>query len=134
MDTNESPKLSSFIDSITRDIASLAKGHVDLAKAELQESAKGVAMSSVFIITAIAFANLGIILLFIAAAYGLTAAGISPWLAFLIVSAILLLLSALAVFLGIRKMRKATSPTKARDSLKTTAQAVTQLMESIDFT
>ena len=53
----------------------------------------GVTGAAMFVVAGV-FAFLALILLLIAAAYGLVAAGLSPWLAFLIVAVVLLLVGA----------------------------------------
>ena len=133
MDIKNSSKLSTLLESVVRDATSLVRGHVELAKAEIRESIKSALTSSIFFLLAIALINLGVILIFVAAAYGLNAAGLPVWQSFLITALALLIVGGLLVYFGVKKMRRAANPNKTKDSLKKTLDAVTGLMDSVDF-
>jgi len=133
MDIKNSSKLSTLLESVVRDATSLVRGHVELAKAEIRESIKSALTSSIFFLLAIALINLGIILIFVAAAYGLNAAGLPVWQSFLITALALLIVGGLLAYFGVKKMRRAANPNKTKDSLKKTLDAVTGLMDSVDF-
>ena len=66
------------------------------------------------------------ILLLIAAAYGLVAAGLSPWLAFLIVAGVLLLIGVILVLVGRSRLRKIKPPERAIRTSKETVAALKQ--------
>ena len=92
--------LGQLVADATHDISSIMRSEIALAKAEIGADAKragaGVAMFAV----AGFFAFLALILLLIAAAYGLVAAGLAPWLAFLIVAGVLLVVGAILALVG----------------------------------
>jgi len=91
--------LGQLVADATHDISSIVRNEIALAKAEIGADAKRAGIGAAMFIVAGVFAFLGMILLLIAAAYGLVAAGLAPWLAFLIVAGVLLLTGAgLAVF------------------------------------
>ena len=92
--------LGQLVADATRDISSIMRSEVALAKAEIGADAKKAGLGAGMFATAGVFAFLALILLLIAAAYGLVAAGLAPWLAFLIVGGVLLVLGAILVLVG----------------------------------
>jgi fatty acid desaturase len=92
--------LGQLVADATRDISSIMRSEVALAKAEMAADAKKAGLGAGMFATAGVFAFLALILLLIAAAYGLVAAGLAPWLAFLIVGGALLVIGAILVLLG----------------------------------
>ncbi len=98
--------LGQLVADATHDISSIVRGEITLAKAEIGADAKKVAAGGGMLAAAGLFAFLALILLLIAAAYGLVAAGLAPWLAFLIVAGVLLLGGAILVFVGKSSLTK----------------------------
>jgi hypothetical protein len=98
--------LGQLVADATHDISSLIRGEIALAKAEIGADVKragaGVAMFAV----AGVFAFLALILLLIAAAYGLVAAGLARWQSFLIVAAALLVVGTILALVGKRSVGK----------------------------
>lgn len=92
--------LGQLVADATTDISSIVRSEVALAKAEMSADAKRAGLGAGLFAVAGVFAFLSLILLLIAAAYGLVAAGLAPWLAFLIVAVTLLLVGAILVFVG----------------------------------
>jgi hypothetical protein len=92
--------LGQLVADATHDLSSITRGEIALAKAEVRADAKkAVAGAGMFAVAGV-FAFLALILLLIAAAYGLVAAGLPAWLAFLIVAAVLLLVGAILALVG----------------------------------
>jgi hypothetical protein len=92
--------LGQLVADATRDISSIMRSEVALAKAEMRDDAKKAGLGAGLFGAAGVFAFLALILLLISAAYGLVAAGLAPWLAFLIVALVLLMVGAILVFVG----------------------------------
>ena len=92
--------LGQLVADATTDISSIVRSEVALAKAEMSADAKKAGLGAGMFAVAGVFAFLSLILLLIAAAYGLVAAGLAPWLAFLIVAVALLLVGAILVLVG----------------------------------
>lgn len=92
--------LGQLVADATRDISSIMRSEVALAKAEMAADAKRAGIGAGMFAVAGVFAFLALILLLIAAAYGLVAAGLAPWLAFLIVGGVLLGTGAILVLVG----------------------------------
>jgi len=112
--------LGQLVAEATQDISSIVRSEVALAKAEMA-AGLGVGMFA----TAGVFAFLALILLLIAAAYGLVALGLSPWLAFLIVALVLLIIGAVLVLVGKRSIDSVQGkPERAIKSTQETIAAV----------
>jgi len=92
--------LGQLVADATRDISSIVHSEVALAKAEMAADAKKAGLGAGMFVAAGTLAFLSLILLLIAAAYGLVALGLAPWLAFLIVAVVLLVVGAILVLVG----------------------------------
>src|ERR1044072_3138106 len=90
----EDKSLGELVALASSNISNLVRAEMDLAKLELKADAKKAALGSVMFSIAALIGGLIVILLSIAAAYGLVALGIWHWAAFLIVSGVYLLLAA----------------------------------------
>ena len=102
----EDKSLGQLVALTSANITRLVKSEIELAKLELKGDAKRAALGGVMFGVAGVIACVVVILLSIAAAYGLVAAGIYHWAAFLIVSGAYVLLAALLVGIGILRLRK----------------------------
>jgi hypothetical protein len=117
--------LGQLVADATRDISSIMRSEVALAKAEISADAKKAGLGAGMFATAGVFAFLALILLLIAAAYGLVAAGLAPWLAFLIVGGVLLVIGAILVLVGKISIDKLQGkPERAIKSTQDTIAAV----------
>lgn len=130
MDQKPEQNLGSMIESILNDVNSLIRGHIELAKAEIQASVKNAMQSSALFIIAVGFGHFALIMLLISAGYGLVALGLSPWLAFLILAITILLLGGLAMWLAIKRIKKVRGPVKTFDSISATAQTLRNAAEN----
>lgn len=92
--------LGQLVAEATHDISSIMRSEVALAKAEIKVDAKKAGAGAGLFAGAAVLAFLALILLLIAAAYGLVAAGLPPWAAFLIVAVVLLVLGLIMVLVG----------------------------------
>jgi uncharacterized membrane protein len=98
--------LGQLVADATHDISSIMRSEILLAKAEVGADVKKAAAGGVMFAVAGVFAFLALILLLIAAAYGLVAAGLTPWLSFLIVAGALLVVGAILALVGKRAVGK----------------------------
>jgi Putative Actinobacterial Holin-X, holin superfamily III len=92
--------LGQLVADATHDISSIMHSEIALAKAEIGADAKRAGLGAAMFAVAGTFAFLALILLPIAAADGLVAAGMTPWLAFLIVAGCLLVLAAILALIA----------------------------------
>jgi len=124
-DTNGERTLGQLVADATNDISSIMRSEVALAKAEITADAKRAGLGAGMFAAAAIFAFLALILLLISAAYGLVAAGLAPWLAFLIVGGALLLVGTILVFVGKRNLDNVKGkPERAIKSTQDTIAAV----------
>ncbi len=114
--------LGQLVADASHDLSTIVRSEVALAKAELKAQAQAAAVGGAMFVAAAVVAFLALILLLVAAAYGLVAAGLSPWLAFLLVAAVLLVVAAVLVLVGKSRLSKAGPPERTiRTSRKTMA-------------
>jgi hypothetical protein len=103
-----------LIASIKDDLSSLVREEVELAKAELRESASRAGVGGALGLIAAYLVMLASIVLVIAAGYGLTALGLHPGWAFLIVAGALLLIAALLLLTARGRFAKVSGPQRAQ--------------------
>ncbi len=116
--------LGQLIADATQDVTEIVRGELELAKAELKLDVRNAAVGGGLFAVAGYLALLASILAPIAGAYGLVEAGVEPWLAFLIVTAGLLLLAGVLVLIGRSRLRRVGPPERAIRSTRETIAAV----------
>lgn len=109
----EEPTIGRLVADASRDISSLIQNEIALAKSELRVSVKNGGVGAGLFGAAAFLALLAVVMLSIAFAYFLTMAGLHPAWAFLIVFGAYVLVAALLVLLGIRKVKKVKAPERA---------------------
>jgi uncharacterized membrane protein YqjE len=102
----EDKSLGELVALASANMSHLIKSELELAKLELKGDAKRAALGGTMFGVAGVIACVVVILLSIAAAYGLVAAGFYHWAAFLIVSGAYVLLATVLVGVGYLRMRK----------------------------
>ena len=113
--------LGALFATASRDLSALVRSELELAKAELRVEVKNGATGGAMFGAAAFLGVLAVILLSIAAAYGLVALGLHPGWAFLIVAACYLLIAALLAFVGKRAIAKVGPPERTIRTSKDTA-------------
>ncbi len=106
----EERTLGQLVAEASQDLSELVRYEVALAKAELSDDLKRGGVAGALFGVAGFIGVLALITLVIAAAYGIVAAGLSPWLAFLIVTVALLLVAGIAVLVAIRQIKRIEPP------------------------
>ncbi len=101
-----------IIQGITDDAKLLVSDTVELAKTEIIPSAKNAGIGAGMFSAAGYFGINAASLLYVAAALGLFALGVTLWLAFLIVAAVLLVVAAVLAFIGYTRVKKVKAPEK----------------------
>ncbi len=101
-----------IIQGITDDAKLLVSDTVELAKTEIIPSAKNAGIGAGMFGAAGYFGINAASLLYIAAALGLIALGVTPWLAFLIVAVVLLVVAAVLALIGYTRVKKVKAPEK----------------------
>jgi putative superfamily III holin-X len=121
------PSLGTLVASATKDLSALVRSEIELAKHEVKDEVKHAVLGSGMFAVAGFFGLLALILLLIAAAYGLVSLGLAPGWAFLIVAAVLLLVAGVVVFIGFRQLKKISAP---EATIRTTKDSVATLKGS----
>ncbi|MDQ1626286.1 MAG: hypothetical protein QOI54_30 [Actinomycetota bacterium] len=117
----DEPTLGALFATASRDLSQLVRSEIELAKVEIREDLRnGVAGGAMFAVAAV-LGFLAVILLLIAAAYGLVAAGVPRALAFLIVAVVLLVLAGILAFVGKKAVAKVGPPQRTIRTSKETA-------------
>jgi len=109
--------LGDLVATAAGDISQLIRYEIDLAKIELKADARRVGIGAGLIGVAAFVGCLVLMLLCFAFAYGLIAAGIWAWAAFLIVAGTCVLLAALAVLVAVTRFRGLSGLRKTRTTV-----------------
>ena len=128
MTNSEKTSIPTIVSELVEDVTSLVEGTLELAKAEIQESARAAASSTVSMLIAISLAYVGTLFLLVAGALGLIAAGLAPWLATLIVGGSLILISGLFVAFGVKKIKQVRGPVRTIESVNATINLVNSVI------
>lgn len=118
--TDEATLGALFADA-SRDLSTLLRSEIDLAKVEIKQDVKNGAVGGAMFATAGVFGFLALIMLLIAAAYALVAAGVPRALAFTIVAVVLLLVAGVLIFVGKRTVARVGPPARTIRTSKDTA-------------
>jgi len=109
------PTIGRLVSDATRDVSSLIRSEIQLAKSELQLSVKSGGIGIAMFAAAAFFALMALIMLSVAIAYFIhwNGDGLSLHWAFLIVFGFYLLVAALLALIGVRKVKKVRGPERA---------------------
>jgi len=128
------PTVGQLVANASKDLSNLVRGEVELAKTELKKTAVAAGTGAGMFGAAAFLALLAIILLSIAAAYGLTALGLHPAVAFLIIAVLYLLIGAVLVLLGKRALGGAKGPQRAIETSKESVEALKAIGKDVEET
>ncbi len=120
MQTNEDATIGALVNSAITDTQNLVRHQIDLARAEVTQSAKQAASASGMFIVAGVLAFLAFVFLLVAGAYGIVAAGLPVWAGFLIVAGVLLVVTAILALVGRSQAKKISPPDRAKSQITTT--------------
>ncbi len=110
--------LGELVSLAVKDASQLLRWEIDLAKLELRDDVKRLGIFGVTVVVAAFVGCIVLILLSFAAAYGLVAAGLDPWEAFLIVSGAYVLVAGIGVLYGVLKLRRVSGLRRTRASVQ----------------
>lgn len=111
MTTTTEPRLSELVAGATKDIQTLVRGEIQLAKAEVTGSVKNAGKGLGAAIAAVALLLFAVLIFSFAAAYGIAEGFDWPtWSGFAIVGLLLVLIAGLFGFLALRKAKKVRAP------------------------
>jgi hypothetical protein len=110
----DEPTIGRLVADASRDISSLIRGEIALAKTELKVSVRAGGMGAALLAAAAFFGVLAIILLSVSVAHFIDMIpGINTAVAFLIVFGIYLLVAGVLGLVGIRKLKQVGPPERA---------------------
>jgi hypothetical protein len=110
--TTADPSLGELVSEVSEHVSTLIRGEIELAKLELKSSVKNAGTGIVFFLAAAVVLVFSLTFGFIALAEGLIAAGLWRWAGYLVVFGLMLVFVGLAVFLGVRKIKRVRAPEK----------------------
>jgi hypothetical protein len=120
----DGPTVGQLVANASKDLSNLVRSELELAKTELKKTAVTAGTGAGLFAAAAFLGLLVIVLLSIALAYWLTALGLHPAVAFLIVAGIYLLIAAVLVFIGMRTLRSAKGPQRTIETSKESVEAL----------
>ncbi len=124
-DSETERTLGQLVASASKDVSTIVRGEIDLAKAEIRSAAQLAGKGAGMLAGAGLFALYGLGLLLTAIAWGLVAAGLATWLSFLIVAVVLFIIAGILALVGRRALNRANlRPQQAIDSTQKTIAAL----------
>jgi uncharacterized membrane protein YqjE len=121
------PSVGKLVSDASAHFSTIIRGEIELAKLELRSTVKNAGTGIGL------FAAAGVVLVFslvfgfLTLAEGIAALGLDRWLAFLIVFVLQLVIVALFVWIGIKKVKKVKAPAR---TIKSTRDTVDYLKKS----
>ena len=113
----EEPSVGTLVQSAMADMSTLIRSEIELAKAEIGQSAKKAGISvGLFAAAGVLVAFAGIYF-FVTVAEALTALGLPRWISYGIVTVFLLLLAGIAALVGKRMLKKIEKPERTIETL-----------------
>jgi Putative Actinobacterial Holin-X, holin superfamily III len=114
------PSLGSLIRDLTRDLSTLFRSEIALAKMEVRRAIAALGTGGALLAAALFFALIGLLFLFVAVLLGLVALGVPAWLSSLVVALVLIGAAAVLGVLGKKKLATVElAPVEAIESMKT---------------
>ncbi|RLV48264.1 phage holin family protein [Nocardioides mangrovicus] len=120
----EEPTIGRLVTEVSRDVSSLVRNEIALAKSEIQFSVKAGGVGIGLFAGAAFLGLLAIIMLSVAIAYLIHLSGLDLAWCFLIVFGVYLLLAALLGLLGLRSVKKVKAPERSIEQAKETAAVI----------
>jgi len=122
--SKDDPTIGRLVADASRDISSLLRDEIALAKSELKISVKAGGTGAGLFAGAAFLAVLAIIMLSVAFAYFIAFTGLDLAWCFLIVFVVYLLIAALLGYVGLRKVKQVKPPERAIAQAQETASAL----------
>lgn len=117
--------LGQLVADASSDMTTIVKNEIDLAKLEMKSEAQKAGKGAGLLAAAGLFALFMLGFLLTAGAWGLVAAGLAKWLAFLIVAGVLLLITLVLALMGKSSLKKMQGgPKHTIDHAQKTVQAI----------
>jgi hypothetical protein len=124
----QEPTIGQLVASASRDVSTLVRAEIELAKAEIGVAAKAGGKGAGMFAGAAFVGLFGLGFLLTAGAWGLVAAGLATWLAFLIVAVVLFVLAGILALVGKKALTQVGPPKRA---ISTTQQSIQTLKGAV---
>ena len=120
--SDSDPTIGRLVSDATRDVSTLIRSEIELAKSELRMSAKAGGLGIGLFAAAAFFAMMSLIMLSVAIAYFIhwNGQGLALQWAFTIVFGFYILLAAILIWVGVHKVRKVRAPERAIEQAQET--------------
>lgn len=118
--TANEPSLGTLVSAASRDLSTLIRAEIELAKTELRADVKSAAKAGVLLAVAGVFGFFVLIMLLFAFAEGLVALGLYRWAAFLVVAGVLIVLAAILALIARGAIKRVKPPTRTIETTKDT--------------
>jgi uncharacterized membrane protein YqjE len=119
-ETSSEPSLGTLVSAASRDLSTLIRAEIELAKAELRTDMKSAAKAAALLAVAGVFGFFVLIMLLFAFAEGLVALGLFRWAAFLVVAVVLLVLAGILALVARGAIKRVKPPTRTIETTKDT--------------
>jgi uncharacterized membrane protein YqjE len=117
--------LGELFGDLGRQVGTLVRQEVDLAKTELSETASRTGRNVATLAVGGAVAYAGLLVLLLAAVYALIAAGLDSWLAALLVGAVVIAIGGFLVWRGLQQFRKTDlTPRRTVETMKENVEMI----------
>ena len=126
------PSVKELVTSAAHDISTMVSAQFELAKAEIQASAKQAGAAFGLIAAASALAGVAGLFLLVTIAYVLVALGLPIWAGFGIVPLVLLIIALILGLVGVRKAKKVKGPDETKKQIELTKEAFAPSFEPAD--
>ena len=123
---SEQQSLGAMVKGVTEDISTLVRGEIELAKTELQNTAKTAANGGALLAVAGVTAFLAVIFLLLTLAWVLVQLGLPIWAGFGIVTLLLIIVAVIVGLLGKKRLDNVTGPERSQASIEKTKAVLTR--------
>lgn len=127
-DVDRTASIGTLVKDATKQMSTLVRAEIELAKTEISQSVKQGVTGGVFFIVA-ATVGLFSLFFFFFMLGEILDIWLPRWLAFTIVFVLMLLVAGLFAFLGLRKVRKVRKPEQTINSLEATKQSLVEAVK-----
>lgn len=114
------PSIGTLVSAASRDVSSLIRAEVELAKTEVVKEVKTAAKGAVMFVVAAVFGFFLLVMLLLAFAEGLIELGLPRWAGYLVVAGVLLLLAGIVGLIGLRVVKRLKAPERTIETTKDT--------------
>jgi uncharacterized membrane protein YqjE len=126
--TDDRPSLGTLVAGITAELSALVRGEIELAKAEMRESAKaGAAGAVLFVVAGVLLAMVWLLVTWAVVYVLVEVADLPTWASFLIVAGFYLVIAIILGAVGYFRLKKARGPEMAQAEMQRTKQIVGSL-------